>query len=158
MITNALIEDGRGQARRTLTGQSGKLKITHLVPASAKFGIRQMLKLRDGDIWSFCNVSSRSRHFSEGSERGVNEKKAQNKSGFLNLAFSLVFLTRNGVSQWSSGLRELNSERPRDGLRQSGPLLVPVGCRGKRKRTDIERYLYSIKTLCYFFHKKISFL
>ena len=55
-ITNDLIKDGCGQARCTLTGRSGKLKLTHLVPASAKLGIRQMLKLRDEDIWSFRNV------------------------------------------------------------------------------------------------------
>ncbi len=49
-------EDTR--ARCVLTGRSGKLKLAHLVPASANADIRDCLKLSndDGGIWSLRNV------------------------------------------------------------------------------------------------------
>lgn len=55
-ITNAPSNDERKQASCALTRRSGKLKIAHLVPASASSEIRRILKLSDEDIWSFRNV------------------------------------------------------------------------------------------------------
>jgi len=59
-ISDSPAEKGTGvqQAVCALTGRAGKLKLAHLVPASAGAPIRNVLKLSDDadGIWSFRNV------------------------------------------------------------------------------------------------------
>jgi HNH endonuclease len=55
-ITDGPNDVERAQAVCLLTGRAGKLKLAHILPASADEDIKRTLQISDIDLWSFRNV------------------------------------------------------------------------------------------------------